>query len=312
MSGRTSTRTHSAAWTSVELRLDTARGERTAWSRGAASLAMEHMFDPLINGTTWRSLSGTYVRTRPQPHEPWPHVSEHHHPRSLCMARIKARLAIPVAAALCAVFAVGACSSSSRRRRRSADNCTGDPDLLGHLRQRRQQGPDRRRSAGQLIPAFEKQHTQHQGQLRRHPVRLAAAEADHQRGRRQAARPDPLGHQAGCRSSPALGVFAQLDGKMPNFDALSKATTPARWPRTAWHGHYYGLPLDTNTRVLITNQTALTSAGITAPPATFRICSPTRRSWPRRRSPSSPTAGCRAGTSCRGSGPVVGTSPTPT
>jgi predicted NBD/HSP70 family sugar kinase len=30
-----------------ELRLDAARGEGTAWSRGAASLAMEHMFDPL-------------------------------------------------------------------------------------------------------------------------------------------------------------------------------------------------------------------------------------------------------------------------
>jgi predicted NBD/HSP70 family sugar kinase len=31
-----------------ELRLDAARGRGTAWSRGAASLAMEHMFDPLI------------------------------------------------------------------------------------------------------------------------------------------------------------------------------------------------------------------------------------------------------------------------
>jgi multiple sugar transport system substrate-binding protein len=36
-----------------------------------------------------------------------------------------------------------------------------------------------------------------------------------------------------------------------------------------WQGHYYGLPLDTNTRVLITNQSALTSAGISSPPATF-------------------------------------------
>jgi predicted NBD/HSP70 family sugar kinase len=31
-----------------ELRLDPARAEGTAWSRGAASLAMEHIFDPLI------------------------------------------------------------------------------------------------------------------------------------------------------------------------------------------------------------------------------------------------------------------------
>jgi predicted NBD/HSP70 family sugar kinase len=33
---------------SFELQLDAARGDRTAWARGAASLAMEHMFDPLM------------------------------------------------------------------------------------------------------------------------------------------------------------------------------------------------------------------------------------------------------------------------
>jgi predicted NBD/HSP70 family sugar kinase len=32
-----------------ELRLDADRGDRTAWARGAASLAMEHMFDPLMH-----------------------------------------------------------------------------------------------------------------------------------------------------------------------------------------------------------------------------------------------------------------------
>ena len=34
---------------SFELRLDAARGDQTAWARGAASLAMEHLFDPLMH-----------------------------------------------------------------------------------------------------------------------------------------------------------------------------------------------------------------------------------------------------------------------
>ncbi len=67
----------------------------------------------------------------------------------------------------------------------------------------------------------------------------------------------------------SLGVFAQLDGKMPNFDALAQATYPGSLSTNKWQGHYYGLPLDTNTRVLISNQQALTAAGISSPPATF-------------------------------------------
>src|SRR5262249_51261566 len=61
----------------------------------------------------------------------------------------------------------------------------------------------------------------------------------------------------------------QLDGKMPNFDTLAKATYPGSLSTNKWQGHYYGLPLDTNTRVLITNQDALSSAGVSTPPATF-------------------------------------------
>jgi multiple sugar transport system substrate-binding protein len=67
----------------------------------------------------------------------------------------------------------------------------------------------------------------------------------------------------------SLGVFAQLDGKMPGFDALAQATYPGALSTNKWQGHYYGLPLDTNTRVLITNANALKSAGIASPPATF-------------------------------------------
>lgn len=67
----------------------------------------------------------------------------------------------------------------------------------------------------------------------------------------------------------SLGVFAQLDGALPNFDGLAKADYPGTLTAVKWNGHYYGLPLDTNTRVLISNQTALTSAGISTPPSTF-------------------------------------------
>ncbi len=66
-----------------------------------------------------------------------------------------------------------------------------------------------------------------------------------------------------------LGVFKQLDGTMPGFEDLSKAVYPGTLVTTSWNGHYYGLPLDTNTRVLISNQKALSAAGMTAPPATF-------------------------------------------
>lgn len=66
-----------------------------------------------------------------------------------------------------------------------------------------------------------------------------------------------------------LGVFAQLDGTMPNFDTLSKAVYPGTLAANMWNGHYYGLPLDTNTRVLITDKKALDAAGMSAPPKTF-------------------------------------------
>lgn len=67
----------------------------------------------------------------------------------------------------------------------------------------------------------------------------------------------------------ALGVFAPLDNKLSDFGTLSADNYPGSLATNVWNGQHYGLPLDTNTRVLITNQAALTSAGISAPPATF-------------------------------------------
>ena len=66
-----------------------------------------------------------------------------------------------------------------------------------------------------------------------------------------------------------LGVYAQLDGKMKDFEQLAAATYPGTVAANRWQGHYYGLPLDTNTRVMISNPDVLAEAGVTTPPATF-------------------------------------------
>jgi multiple sugar transport system substrate-binding protein len=64
-------------------------------------------------------------------------------------------------------------------------------------------------------------------------------------------------------------VFAQLDGKMAGFDKLAKTVYPGTLSTNYFAGHYYGLPLDTNTRVMFANMDAFAKAGITTVPKTF-------------------------------------------
>ena len=66
-----------------------------------------------------------------------------------------------------------------------------------------------------------------------------------------------------------LGVLVPLDEAMPDFQALADQMFPGPLATNAWEDHYYGLPLDTNTRVLMYNAEALAAGGIEAPPATF-------------------------------------------
>lgn len=66
-----------------------------------------------------------------------------------------------------------------------------------------------------------------------------------------------------------LGVLVPLSDKMSDFKKLSAATYPGSLSTNLYKGKYYGLPLDTNTRVLISNQKALTAAGRRTPPKTF-------------------------------------------
>lgn len=65
------------------------------------------------------------------------------------------------------------------------------------------------------------------------------------------------------------GVLVPLSKKMSGFQKLAGATYPGVLATNKWNGAYYGLPLDTNTRVLISNSAALSKAGLTQPPSTF-------------------------------------------
>ncbi len=66
-----------------------------------------------------------------------------------------------------------------------------------------------------------------------------------------------------------LGLLEPLDAAMPDFQTLADKTFPGSLATNKYKGKYYGLPLDTNTRVLMYNQAALDKAGLSAPPKTF-------------------------------------------
>jgi multiple sugar transport system substrate-binding protein len=119
-----------------------------------------------------------------------------------------------------------------------------------------------------IIPAFEKQHPNIK--VNYVDVPYSSLEQKLETGAAGGELPDLIRSDiTWVPKFASLGVFAQLDGSMPDFDSLAKADYPGTLAANKWNGHYYGLPLDTNTRVEISNQTALTSAGISAPPATF-------------------------------------------
>lgn len=64
-------------------------------------------------------------------------------------------------------------------------------------------------------------------------------------------------------------IFAKLDGGMADFAKLSKLVFQGPLSTNYYGGHYYGLPLDTNTRVMFANMDAFAKAGITTPPKTW-------------------------------------------
>ncbi|MFW5942059.1 MAG: extracellular solute-binding protein [Chloroflexota bacterium] len=66
-----------------------------------------------------------------------------------------------------------------------------------------------------------------------------------------------------------MGALVPLDEQMADFDEYASAVFEAPLATNFLNGHYYGLPLDTNTRVLVYNTAMFEEAGIEAPPATM-------------------------------------------
>lgn len=66
-----------------------------------------------------------------------------------------------------------------------------------------------------------------------------------------------------------LGALVALDEAMPDFDEIAADTFPGPLATNHWTDHYYGLPQDTNTQVLLWNKGIFDEAGIEGPPATL-------------------------------------------
>ncbi|MEX1071251.1 MAG: extracellular solute-binding protein, partial [Anaerolineales bacterium] len=64
------------------------------------------------------------------------------------------------------------------------------------------------------------------------------------------------------------GALLELDTAMPDFDAITAGTFPGPLSTNFWEGHYYGLPQNTNTQVLLWNEDVFTAAGVDGPPTT--------------------------------------------
>ncbi len=67
-----------------------------------------------------------------------------------------------------------------------------------------------------------------------------------------------------------LGALTQLDGgAMPGFSRIAHRTFRGPLATNYWNGHYYGLPQNTNTQVLLWNKDVFDAAGVSGPPETL-------------------------------------------
>ena len=65
------------------------------------------------------------------------------------------------------------------------------------------------------------------------------------------------------------GALANLEDQIPDFATYKDLFLPGPLSTNLYQGKYYGLPLDTNTRVLAYNKAMFAAAGIQNPPATI-------------------------------------------
>ncbi len=66
-----------------------------------------------------------------------------------------------------------------------------------------------------------------------------------------------------------IGALAKLDQVMPDFNTIKEAVYPGPLSTNFYKGNYYGLPLDTNTRVQFYNKDVYKQAGVASVPTTF-------------------------------------------
>lgn len=66
-----------------------------------------------------------------------------------------------------------------------------------------------------------------------------------------------------------MGATVALDEYMADFKEYSGAVFDGPLTTNFFNGHYYGLPLDTNNRVLVYNKDMFRAAGVEAPPTTM-------------------------------------------
>lgn len=66
-----------------------------------------------------------------------------------------------------------------------------------------------------------------------------------------------------------MGALAKVDELIPDFATYAERFYPGPLATNYYQGNYYGIPLDTNTRVLIYNEALVAEAGIDTPPTTM-------------------------------------------
>ncbi len=66
-----------------------------------------------------------------------------------------------------------------------------------------------------------------------------------------------------------LGVLDPLDTAMSDFKTLSDGVFKGPLATNYWKGHYYGLPLDTNTRIWVYDPATVKKLGFDGPPTTI-------------------------------------------
>jgi multiple sugar transport system substrate-binding protein len=65
------------------------------------------------------------------------------------------------------------------------------------------------------------------------------------------------------------GVIKQIYNVLRDFKSVTALTYAGPLETNKYKGHYYGMPLDTNTRVMLYNKAVLAKAGVSQPPKTF-------------------------------------------